>query len=110
MAPFLGHRLLSDIVAVRGRDRINASRFLSEVHAVAQALPAARYVLNVCADRYRFAVGLAAAMLREQISLLPPAHTPELLRTLTPLYSGLYALSDTGPIDALDTRLDPVGA
>ncbi len=46
-------------------------------------------------------------MLREQVSLLPPAHTRELLRTLKQLYSGLYALSDTGPIEALDTVAYP---
>jgi len=64
---------------------------------VADALPERKYLVNLCSDRYRFAVGLAAALLRGQVSLLPPAQTPELMRTLKQGYAGLYALSDTPP-------------
>jgi len=70
------------------------AEFLRDVVQLAEALPSRRYLVNLCSDRYRFAVGLAAALLRDQVSLLPPAHTPELLRTLQQSYAGLYALSD----------------
>jgi len=95
--PLLGHR--DDVVmAWRGGEPVHVSRFLSELAVVAEALPERRYLVNLCRDRYRFAVGLAAALLRGQVSLLPPAHTPELLRTLKGAYDGLYALAD-GPTD-----------
>jgi len=95
--PFLGHTDSEAIVAYRGSRALHVADFLSDVKAVADALPARRYLVNVCGDRYRFAVGLAAALLREQVTLLPPAQTPELLRTLQHSYEGVYALSDIAP-------------
>jgi acyl-coenzyme A synthetase/AMP-(fatty) acid ligase len=94
--PFLGHRDGCAVVAWRGDRPLRVSDFLSDLAAVAAALPDRGFLVNLCADRYRFAVGLAAALLREQVSLLPPAHTPELLRLLKTRYAGLYALCDGG--------------
>jgi acyl-coenzyme A synthetase/AMP-(fatty) acid ligase len=102
--PFLGHRDNSSVVAWRGARPLRVSDFLSDLAALADALPDRRYLVNLCKDRYRFAVGLAAALLRDQVSLLPPAHTPELLRALKHRYAGLYALSDGGAeTDVLET-------
>lgn len=71
-------------------------------------LPSRQYLVNLCGDRYRFAVGLAAALMRDQVSLLPPAHTPQLLRSLQQGYAGLYALSDgVSTSDALQTVCYP---
>jgi acyl-coenzyme A synthetase/AMP-(fatty) acid ligase len=108
---FLGHQELSAIVAWRGRQALRVSDFVNDVAVVADALPARRYLVNLCADRYCFAVGLAAALLRDQVSLLPPTHAPELLRTLQQGYAGLYALTDGDrPIDALETVTFPATA
>lgn len=74
---------------------ISAQHFLTDVISLAERLPACPYVLNLCADRYRFAVGFAAAMLRDQISLLPPNHTPDLIERLSLHYPGLYCLTDS---------------
>lgn len=76
---------------------VTVARFLADVRALAARLPDQRYVLNLCADRYRFAVGFCAAMLRGQISLLPPNHTPDLLARLDVHYPGLYCLTDGAP-------------
>jgi acyl-coenzyme A synthetase/AMP-(fatty) acid ligase len=51
-------------------------------------------VLNLCVDRYRFAVGFAAALMRGQASLLPPSETPELIGCLAAEYPDLYCLND----------------
>lgn len=98
---FLGHQDLSAIVAWRGRRPLRVSDFISDVQATAHALPERRYLVNLCSDRYRFAVGLAAALLRNQVSLLPPAQTPELMRALKQEYADLYALSDVPPSDGV---------
>ena len=45
-------------------------------------LPAGRHLLNACADRYQFAVTLAAAVITERTSLLPPAQVPDVIRQL----------------------------
>jgi len=94
--PFLGHRDHSAVLAWRGDRPVCVSEFLRDLAAVSAALPDRPFLVNLCLDRYRFAVGLAAALLREQVSLLPPAHTPELLRLLSDRYPGLYALCDGG--------------
>ena len=49
--------------------------------ALAARLPDRAHVVNLCTDRYRFAVGFAAALVRGQVSLLPPQRTPDFLRS-----------------------------
>ncbi len=51
-------------------------------------------MLNVCADRYRFTVGLAASLLRRKVSLLPPTHTPEVIRRLAAFAPDVFCLTD----------------
>jgi acyl-coenzyme A synthetase/AMP-(fatty) acid ligase len=96
--PFLGQRARSDIVALRGPLALRVDDYLTDTAQLAAALPERKYVVNLCSDRYRFAVALAAAMMREQICLLPPAQTPQLLLSLSRRYTGLYAVCD-GPAD-----------
>jgi acyl-coenzyme A synthetase/AMP-(fatty) acid ligase len=96
--PFLGHRGRSDIIALRGPRALRVDDYLTDTAQLAAALPERKYVVNLCGDRYRFAVALAAAMTREQICLLPPAQTPQLLLSLSRRYAGLYAVCD-GPVD-----------
>ena len=71
----------------RGR-QVAVEEFLSDVYALAGSLPDRRYVLNVCEDRYHFMVGFGAALLREQVSLLPPNQTPDLITKLGATYDG----------------------
>ena len=82
------------VFAYREGQAIGIETFLSDARRVAAALPDRQHVLNLCADRYRFAVGFAAALLRRQVSLLPPNVTPDLLERLSARYPDLYCLSD----------------
>lgn len=93
--PFLSHRGADEVVAFRGRRAVQVPEFLSDVRRVAASLPSRSHVVNFCNDRYRFAVGLGAALVREQVSLLPPTQTPEMLAQLRQAYPGLYALTDS---------------
>lgn len=52
------------------------------------------HVLNACADRYHFAVGLAAGLLSGKVSLLPSTHTPEMIRQLTAFAPDVICLTD----------------
>lgn len=81
--------------AYRDRRAVGVDEFLRDVRQLAAALPQRRHVLNRCADRYRFAVGFAASLLRRQITLLPPNETPDLIARLAAHYPDLYCLSDT---------------
>jgi acyl-coenzyme A synthetase/AMP-(fatty) acid ligase len=99
------------VFAHRNGRVIGVGAFLRDVARVAAALPDRRYVLNSCADRYQFAVGLAAALARGQVTLLPPNQAPDLLARLALRYAGLYSLSDeSAPAVALDTVRFPATA
>ena len=49
-------------------------------------------MLNLSVDRYRFAVGLGAALLRGHTSLLPPNHVADTVARLRERFAGVYAL------------------
>ena len=52
-------------------------------------------MVNLCRDRYHFAVGFAAALCRRQVNLLPPHDAPDMLDQLAIDYPGFYCLTDT---------------
>ena len=62
-------------------------------------MPPGEHVINVCADRYRFAVGLAACLLRRKICLLPPTRTPEVIRQLLAFAPDVLCLTDEDDCD-----------
>src|SRR5262245_41515641 len=80
--------------AYREGRAVSVETFLRDAAGLADRLPDRQHVLNLCTDRYRFTVGFAAALLRGQVSLLPPNETPDLVARLAVRYPGLYCLSD----------------
>jgi acyl-coenzyme A synthetase/AMP-(fatty) acid ligase len=83
-----------DTFAYRSRRAITVEAFLGDAAQLAGMLPERQYVLNLCKDRYHFAVGFAAALLRGQISLLPPNEAPDVIGRLASRYSDVYCLHD----------------
>ena len=73
-------------------------QYIADVAALAERLPSAGAMLNLSVDRYRFAVGLGAALLRGHTSLLPPNHVAETVARLRERFAGVYALVE-GPGD-----------
>ena len=67
---------------------ITVETFLKDVAALAAVLPERGYVVNLCRDRYRFAVGFAAALCRRQVNLLPPHDAATMLDQLRRRLSG----------------------
>ncbi|MGC3985589.1 MAG: AMP-binding protein [Pseudorhodoferax sp.] len=88
-------------LAWRGGQPIARRRYLADVQALAAQLPAAGAMLNLSGDRYRFAVGLGAAMLRGQANLMPPNHQSATVARLRALFPQAYALVDA-PGHAID--------
>lgn len=76
---------------------ITVQRFLGDGAALAALLPGRGHVVNLCRDRYRFAVGLAAALLRRQVTLLPPHDAAGMLDQLALDYPDAYCLVDAAP-------------
>ncbi|HSB48065.1 MAG TPA: AMP-binding protein [Burkholderiales bacterium] len=94
--------------AYRRGVRIGVERFLADAARLAAALPDRSYLLNLCTDRYHFAVGFAAALLRRQVTLLPPNETPDLIERLVSQYPGVHCLSDrVTDFGSLKTTLFP---
>lgn len=92
--PLLAHSSPEAVVAYRAGRAITAQEFLADVHSLGSRLPAGRHVLNICSDRYRFTVGLAASLVTQRISLLPSTHTPEVIRQLAQFAPDAFCLTD----------------
>ena len=60
--PLIRHAREDAIFAYRGNHPVSAEQFLWDVARLAALLPARKYLLNLCTDRYRFIVGFAAAL------------------------------------------------
>ena len=87
------------MLAYRRGQPIRAGQFLADVAQGVSALGSASHVLNVCADRYLFAVGFAACLLSGKVSLLPPTHTAEVIRQLSEFAPDVVCLTDAPDCD-----------
>ncbi|HQS32157.1 MAG: hypothetical protein B7X59_06115 [Polaromonas sp. 39-63-203] len=94
MLPLITHANLNSPLAYRQGRMITAARYLADVNYCAEHLPPSRFVLLACQDRYAFAVGFGAALVRGQSCLLPSTHTEELIAALASTYDGLYCVTD----------------
>ncbi|HYL04152.1 MAG TPA: AMP-binding protein [Steroidobacteraceae bacterium] len=82
------------MIAYRAGAPILAGKFLEDVARTAALLGAGAHVLNACADRYYFAVGFAAGLVRAKLSLLPSTRTPEVIAQLQRLAPDVVCLTD----------------
>jgi acyl-coenzyme A synthetase/AMP-(fatty) acid ligase len=105
LIPLLGHQSPDAVVAWRGGTAITAGQFLADARALAQTMPVGRHVLNVCSDRYRFAVGFAASLIAAKTSLLPPTQVPEVIRHLQAFAPDAFCLTDEADCDIALPRL-----
>lgn len=78
--PLLAARDLAAPLAWHRGLAISGAQFIGEALALAETLPVRGRPINLCQDRYLFALGLAAALLRGQTSLMPPNALPDTLR------------------------------
>ncbi len=92
--PLIAHRRPDAVVAWRGGTPVRVSQFLGEVEHLAGQLPPGRHVLNLCGDRYRFTVALAACIVSGRISLLPSTHTPEMVRQMQRIAPDVFCIAD----------------
>ncbi len=80
---------------------LSATVFFAQAARLASALPDAESVINLCETRHGFMVGFAAALLRGQVSLLPPVRGRIGLEALRRRHPGAYAMSEE-PIAGAD--------
>lgn len=88
-----GHGL-DDVLAWRANGPVRVRTFLADARALAATLPAGGGVLNLCEDRYHFAVLFAACLLTGKVSLQPSSHSVETLQRLSQDHPGCFAVVD----------------
>src|SRR5471030_429199 len=93
--PLVSHVSPDSIIAWRADGAVTLRQFLAEVRQLAALLPAGKYLLNMCSDRYRFSVGLAAAIVAGKVSLLPSTRTPEVVRQTKVFAPDVFSLTDS---------------
>ncbi len=84
---------LDDVLAWTPLGARRVRDLLADARALAPLL-GVRYVVNVCVDRYRFAVGFAACLIAGRTSLQPASLAPETLRRLHDDYDHVLCLCD----------------
>ncbi|MDO9151478.1 MAG: AMP-binding protein [Methylotenera sp.] len=97
--PLIAHSALNKTIAWRKGAPVSVEQFLADVAYLTATLPAGKHVLNVCRDRYHFAVGFAAALVSNKVSLLPPTHTPEMVQQLQAFAADVFCLHDNKDCD-----------
>lgn len=93
--PLLAHATSEAIVAWREDGPRSLADFLREAAALATVMPEGCFLLNLCQDRYRFAVGFAAGLMQGKTSLQPSSQTPASFRQLASTYPDLHCLCDS---------------
>lgn len=92
--PLLRGHTADSTVAWRGATPVTAAQFIADVQAFAARLPAVGACVNLCIDRYAFAVAFGAALLRERGCLLPPNARPETLAALRAAHGPMFVACD----------------
>lgn len=88
-----------DIMAWGPEAPIAWGTYLRHAAGAAKRLPDGPYVINLCSNPYWFLIGFAAALLREQITLLPARRDQESLDDLARRFGKTYCIVD-GNIEA----------
>ncbi len=92
--PLIGHRELARPLAWRDGVPVSCARFLAEAAALAERLPPGPHLVNLCEDRYRFTVALAAALLAGKTSLFPPSRHEQALARVFAAYPDAGAIAE----------------
>ena len=71
---------------------IRTRQFVAQVQALARRLGPQQYVVNICANRYHFLLGFAAALVAGKTTLMPSAVTEQVLLQLGAAYPQNLAL------------------
>jgi len=97
--PIVQHASADAVAAYVGGRPVSAGTFAADVRRVAAQLAqhsrTRRYVVNACADRYRFTVTFCAAIVDGRVNLLPISRAPAALAELAARYPAHVVVSDT---------------
>jgi len=98
--PFIAGFAAHDRIGWSGGEPVSAAQFCAAALELAGRLPPRRFVINLCNDRLKFALGLAAALIARQTSLLPPSGAAGALQDLQAAHPDGYCLADEAELPA----------
>lgn len=81
------------IARIQGKP-VSRIEFLAEARRIADELPDHAHAVNLCQDRYLFALGLVACLLRGIVTLLPPDRGFRQLAQIEQTHPGALILTD----------------
>lgn len=81
-------------IAEHAGQPVTLGAFVQDIQTLSEQLPKNDYVVNLCGDRYLFALGFFAAALRGTITLLPNAVSAEIYTKLHAEFPSLLALTE----------------
>lgn len=105
LLPLLSPRDPAAPFAWRDGRALSVAQFLAAAERLAERLPADGRAVNLCCDRLLMALGLAAALRRGHLSLMPPNTLAATLRQLPADARPAYVLSDDSAVDTAGMAL-----
>lgn len=89
---------------------VPVARFLAQAHHLAGRLGTGPACLNLCSDRYTFAVAFAAAIIAGKPNLLPANRLHRTVTAMARKYPGMIVIAET-PVEGVHARyVDPAPA
>lgn len=83
----------ASIMFSRGQ-QISQQNFIAQIAGLSQRLPNTPYLINLCRDRYDFALVFCAALVKGMVNLLPPNRQLQTLEEIAADYPGCCAVVD----------------
>ncbi len=96
--PLVSSHPLHAVLAWRASGAVTVREFLADALSVKQRLPEGHWVLNLCEDRYHFAVVFAACQWAGKTSLQPSSQAADTLARIATDYPGAFQVSDAQPL------------
>ncbi len=112
LTPLVDDIRLEHVVAITPAGPKTLADLVGEAEALCLRLPEGSHVLNVCEDRYRFAVGFVACLISGRVSLQPASQSAATLHQLREQHPDVVCLCDgpyeTAGLPRMDFPLDLV--
>lgn len=85
---------LDDKFCIHSLGKVSRRDMLEHALGLSEKLPDKTYAINLCQDRYLFIVSFLAALIKGQVSLLPPNQSIRSIQELAARYESSYCVLD----------------
>jgi acyl-coenzyme A synthetase/AMP-(fatty) acid ligase len=92
--PVVAGLSLEETVAWTPQGPRTVRELLASAEALASAMPASPYLLNLCQDRYHFAVVFMAGLIPGRVSLQPSSQSAETMQRIQRDFQGVLCVTD----------------